>query len=107
MHCKWKPQEDTKGSEPSGMKRNGCLDYKNSNRKTKTQNELSWWIMLNVTIGNFIIFKIGTTTRQRTDASWSINGIIQPYTIFIQYICQENDIQTGKCRVITETQLSG
>lgn len=76
IHWKWTPQQDTKGSEPSGMKRNGCLDYKNGNRKTKAQNELSWWIMLTATIDDFVIFKIGTTPRQRTDAWWSANGII-------------------------------
>lgn len=40
----WKrtPKQDTKESDLSGMKRNGWLDYKNGNGKTKAYNELSW-----------------------------------------------------------------
>lgn len=77
--------QNTKESDLSGMKRNGWLDCKNGNGKTKAYNELSWWIMLKVAISNSVIFKIGKPTRQKTDAWWSANGIIQSNTIFVQY----------------------
>lgn len=65
-------QQGTKALESSGMKRNVWLDCKNGNRKTKVLNELSWWIIMQVTIGNIAIFRIGLITRQRTDGLWKV-----------------------------------